>query len=137
MVVKNLKWFGVLCVTALAVLLPVGELSAHDGCGHAKDTAKAGSCTRAEVATSSGCGSAKAIATSGGDTCGKAAVAKIKPYELITQVNGTPVKSTAEFKTATAEAGVYQLAIRRMHNRRLVKLEITAAAPPTQPAGGE
>jgi len=65
---------------------------------------------------------------------GKAAVAKIKPYELITQVNGKPVKSTAEFKTATAEAGIYQLAIKRMHRRRLVKLEITAATPTSKPA---
>ena len=61
---------------------------------------------------------------------GKAAVAKVKPYEIVTHVNGDPVATAEAFKAATAEAGEYQLTIMRMQRKRLAKLTITA--PPAE-----
>lgn len=53
---------------------------------------------------------------------GRASVAGIRPYELITHVNGQSVASIAEFAAAMAEPGGKQLAVQRMAISRLVRI---------------
>lgn len=53
---------------------------------------------------------------------GKAAVAGVKPYELITEVNGQPVRDVAAFQKAVAKGGELRLSIRRMARSRVVNL---------------
>jgi hypothetical protein len=53
---------------------------------------------------------------------GKASIAGIKPYELITHVNDQPVNSVADFERLTAVGGDMRLSIKRMSQGRIVTL---------------
>jgi S1-C subfamily serine protease len=53
---------------------------------------------------------------------GKASIAGIKPYELITHVNDQPVNSVADFERLTAVGGDLRLSIKRMSQGRIVTL---------------
>lgn len=53
---------------------------------------------------------------------GKAAVSGIRPFELITHVNGEPIHSIKEFEAITAQPGDKQLAVQRMSVGRLVRI---------------
>lgn len=64
------------------------------------------------------------------DAGGSAAIAGLKPYEIIVAVNDRPVATVAEFEAAVAAAGTEALRIevRRMNQSRLVTLAAGAAA---------
>ncbi len=53
---------------------------------------------------------------------GKAAVAGIRPFELITHVNGHPVQSIAAFEPMIGAAGDKQLTVQRMAASRLTRI---------------
>lgn len=54
---------------------------------------------------------------------GKASVAGVKPYELITHVNDQPVKSVGDFETLVAKGGELKLSIKRMAKGRIVTIK--------------
>ncbi|MDD4888476.1 MAG: hypothetical protein PHU85_00970 [Phycisphaerae bacterium] len=69
------------------------------------------------------------------DPGSKSAIAGIKPLEIIEAVNGTPVQTVKEFETLVGETkGELRLNVKRMARGRLVKIDMTAPAPKTQPA---
>jgi len=57
-----------------------------------------------------------------------AAIASLKPYELIVAVNGKPVTTAAAFAKTFARGGVLQLQIRRMDKGRVVALDTVPRA---------
>ncbi len=57
---------------------------------------------------------------------GAAAVAGLKPYELLVTVNDQPVGTRAEFERTTADGGVLRIGVRRMNQSRVVVLDTTA-----------
>ncbi|HEY9250278.1 MAG TPA: PDZ domain-containing protein, partial [Rariglobus sp.] len=63
---------------------------------------------------------------------GAAAVAGLKPYELIITVNDQPVGTAEAFDRAVAAGGVLRIGVRRMNQSRVVVLD-TAAAKPAKP----
>lgn len=54
---------------------------------------------------------------------GKASVAGVKPYELITHVNDQPVNTVGDFETLTAKGGELKLSIKRMTKGRIVTVK--------------
>lgn len=58
---------------------------------------------------------------------GRAAVAGIKPFEIITAVNDRPITSSAEFERAIAPGGEFKLDVKRMTAGRVVKIRVDAA----------
>lgn len=54
---------------------------------------------------------------------GKASIGGVKPYEVITHVNDTPVATVADFEKLIAQGGELRLQIKRMHRGRLVKIK--------------
>jgi hypothetical protein len=67
---------------------------------------------------------------------GKASVAGVKPFEIITHVNDNPVKNVKEFeKQVTDTTGELRLTIRRMARGRLVKMDLAAASQPDEATG--
>jgi serine protease Do len=62
---------------------------------------------------------------------GSAAVAGLKPYEIIVTVNDSPVATAPEFEAALAKAGAepIRIGVRRMSQSRLVTLNPAAASP--------
>lgn len=64
----------------------------------------------------------------------KAAIAGLKPFEVITAVNDTPVNSVADFEKALAPGGELRLNVKRLTVGRIVKIKIDAAAatPPNE-----
>lgn len=57
----------------------------------------------------------------------KAAVAGLKPYELIISVNDTPVRSAADLESAIAAGGEFRLSVKRMTTGRIVKIKLDPA----------
>lgn len=57
----------------------------------------------------------------------KAAVAGIRPFEIITAVNDEPVKSVDDLQRLIAPGGELRLSIKRMSTGRLVKVRLDAA----------
>jgi serine protease Do len=53
---------------------------------------------------------------------GRASIAGLKPYELVTHVNDQPVASVAEFEKMASAGGELRLSIRRMSQGRIVTL---------------
>jgi len=51
---------------------------------------------------------------------GAAVTAGLRPYELVTHINGTPLRSTEELAALTARAGAYRLNVTRMTASRVV-----------------
>jgi hypothetical protein len=58
---------------------------------------------------------------------GAAAVAGLKPYELILAINDAPVRTVADFDAALGGGGQARLEVRRMHQGRVVVLNSRAA----------
>jgi len=54
-----------------------------------------------------------------------AAIAGIKPYELIVAIDNQPIHTIKDFSNALAASNDLQLSIKRMHVGRIVKLHIT------------
>ena len=71
---------------------------------------------------------------------GKASVAGIKPYEIITHVNDVPVNNVKDFQKLVQGGGEMRLAVKRMTLGRMVKLQsksatsVPASGPTTGPA---
>ncbi|MBL9031650.1 MAG: hypothetical protein JNM80_08070 [Phycisphaerae bacterium] len=59
----------------------------------------------------------------------KAAVAGLKPFEIITQVGDTPMRSVADFEAALKAGGELRLSVKRMTEGRIVKLRMDPAGP--------
>lgn len=59
----------------------------------------------------------------------KAAVAGLKPFEIITQVGDTPMRSVADFEAALKAGGELRLSVKRMTDGRIVKLRMDPAGP--------
>lgn len=62
---------------------------------------------------------------------GKASVAGVKPYEIVTSINDQPVRDVADaekaFKSLSAEGGELRLAVKRMTQGRIVKIRVDGA----------
>ncbi len=56
---------------------------------------------------------------------GRASVAGVKPYELITHINHTPVRSVQDFARLADAAGALSLSVKRMAAERIVKIDGT------------
>lgn len=54
----------------------------------------------------------------------KAAVAGIKPYEIITHINDMPVKNVDDFEKMTSKTGELKLSIKRKMKGRIVKVTV-------------
>lgn len=71
---------------------------------------------------------------------GKAAIAGIMPYEIITHVDGTPVMNVKDLEKAIGKEGELRLSVKRRTLGRQVKINMTAGAeqggPETRPASG-
>jgi hypothetical protein len=65
----------------------------------------------------------------------KASVGGIKPYEIITHVNGEPVHNVEDFAELVGTGGELRLSVRRMTRGRVVKILLDE--PATQPEGEE
>ncbi|MCE2967457.1 MAG: PDZ domain-containing protein [Phycisphaerales bacterium] len=71
----------------------------------------------------------------------KAAVAGLRPMEIITSVNDAPVANVKEFEAAIKAGGEFKLSVKRMNKGRIVKVNIDPAgtgpsAPAQAPADG-
>ncbi len=58
------------------------------------------------------------------ETGGKAAVSRIRPYEIITHVNGQPISGLEGFQEAIASGGVTELTVKYLAKTRLVKVTL-------------
>jgi S1-C subfamily serine protease len=58
----------------------------------------------------------------------KAAVAGIKPYEIVTRVNEQPVKSVDDFEKMIAGQDQLRITLKRMTRGRVVKIKMASAA---------
>ena len=56
----------------------------------------------------------------------KAGVGGVRPYEIVTHVNGKPVKGVKDFEKLVKEQAELRLAVLRMTKGRLVKLRMGA-----------
>ena len=63
----------------------------------------------------------------------KAAVAGVKPYEIITHVNDKPILNVKDFEGAVAGQEELRLSIKRMMRGRVVKINMAAPAPAPAP----
>ncbi len=60
-----------------------------------------------------------------------AAIAGIKPFELIVAVNEQPIHTIKDFAKALAQGGNLQLSIKRMHVGRIVKIQLPRKETPS------
>jgi hypothetical protein len=63
----------------------------------------------------------------------KAAVAGVKPYEIITHVNDKPILNVKDFEGAVAGQEELRLSVKRMMRGRVVKINMAAPAPAPAP----
>ena len=61
------------------------------------------------------------------ETGGRASIAGVKPYEVITHVNDQPVATVKEFEQAIAGGGELRLSIKRMAKGRIVTIKATGS----------
>ena len=59
-----------------------------------------------------------------------AAIAGIKPYEIITKVGDTPINNVGEFMAALANKTDLQFTVRRMNRERIVRIDLTKKIEP-------
>ena len=66
----------------------------------------------------------------------KASVAKLRPFEIITQVNDQPIRSAEDLAKAVKGQSELRLAVKRMTKGRVVRIDMTTppAKPPDRPA---
>jgi serine protease Do len=58
---------------------------------------------------------------------GRASVAGIKPYEIITQINNVPVTDVSGFEKLVRDGGELKLSVKRMTKGRVVNIKIDSA----------
>ncbi|MGI5869607.1 MAG: hypothetical protein ACOX9C_09230 [Kiritimatiellia bacterium] len=63
------------------------------------------------------------------ETKGKAVVAGVKQYEVVTRINGKPVKDVAAFEAIVKDETAFKLDVLRMASPRVVQFRLDAAAP--------
>lgn len=69
---------------------------------------------------------------------GKASVAGIKPYEIITHVNDSLVSNVGDFEKLAVRQGELRLSVKRMAQGRVVKITVAPGdAAPAKPAAGD
>jgi S1-C subfamily serine protease len=54
---------------------------------------------------------------------GRASVAGVKPYEIITHINDQPVNGVKDLEQATSGSGELRLSIKRMAKGRIVTIK--------------
>ena len=62
------------------------------------------------------------------ESSGKAVVAGVKQFEVVTRVNGAPVKDVVEFEALVKDATAFKLDVLRMASTRVVQFKTGAAA---------
>ena len=62
------------------------------------------------------------VLISGVEAGSRAAVAGLKPFEVVTSINDSPMRTIADFEASLAGGGELRLSVKRMHAGRLVKL---------------
>jgi predicted metalloprotease with PDZ domain len=65
---------------------------------------------------------------------GKASVAGLKPFEIVLQVNGTPVPDVEAFAAAVGDATELRLQVKRMARTRIVKIRHRGLPAAPEPA---
>jgi len=71
------------------------------------------------------------------ETGSKASVSGLKPYEIITHVNGQPVMNAKEFSNLAGQGGELKLSVNRMTKGRVVTIKPGEAVPPAKQPGPE
>lgn len=74
------------------------------------------------------------------ETGGKAAVGGMRPYELVTHVNGQPVADLEGLREALAPGGVMELTVKYLAKTRLIKVTLDSQrseTPPEKPEEAE
>jgi serine protease Do len=61
----------------------------------------------------------------------KASVSGLKPYELITHINDSPVNTVADFERLTKDQEEVRLSVKRMTRGRIVKIKVVGTGPTT------
>lgn len=64
------------------------------------------------------------VIVSGAEQGGKADIAKIKIFEVITHINDTPIMNVDQFEKTIAQGGNLQIAIKRMNKSRVVNISM-------------
>ena len=67
----------------------------------------------------------------------KASVAGVKPCEVITAINGAPMKSVEDFTRAMSAGGDLALTVKRMSQSRVAKISLPSTAPKSAAASAE
>ncbi|MBE3096921.1 MAG: PDZ domain-containing protein [Planctomycetes bacterium] len=67
---------------------------------------------------------------------GKASVAGVKPYEIVTHVNDKPIANVKDFESAIQKQEELRLSVKRMTRGRVVKIKMAAAAAAPAKAPG-
>lgn len=57
---------------------------------------------------------------------GKCAVAGLKPFEIVTAINDSPITSVSDFEKAVKEGGELRLSVKRLTEGRIVKVKLAA-----------
>ncbi len=71
------------------------------------------------------------------ETGGKAAVGGMRPYELVTHVNGQPVADLEGLREALAPGGVMELTVKYLAKTRLIKVTLDSQRSETPPEKAE
>ena len=71
------------------------------------------------------------------ETGGKAAVGGMRPYELVTHVNGQPVANLEGLRQALAPGGVMELTVKYLAKTRLIKVTLDSQRSETPPEKAE
>ncbi len=59
----------------------------------------------------------------------RAAIAGLKPFEIITAIDDKPLRNVGELEAAIAKGGEFKLAVKRLSEGRVVKLRVEAEKP--------
>ncbi|OGV69937.1 MAG: hypothetical protein A3K19_02125 [Lentisphaerae bacterium RIFOXYB12_FULL_65_16] len=78
---------------------------------------------------------ASGVIVAGIKSASKASVAGIRPYEIITHINGQPVRNVKEFEALAGQGTELRFAVKRLQRERQVKIRVDAD-PGTGRGGG-
>ncbi len=65
---------------------------------------------------------------------GRASVAGVKPFEVVTHINDRPIRTVDEFREAVKAGGELKLSVKRMMTGRVVKIQAEPAAESGEPS---